>query len=593
MQRHARVAAIQGQADGVNRDAASLLERIATLLEAKGENPFRVRAYREAAAHIAAMNENLIAVWKAGQLQSISGVGPSIAAKLDEFLRTGRSGYLDELERSVPPGVERLMNVPGIGPSRARQLVERLQIHSPEELATAAEAHQIRTLPGFGPRSEERLLIEAHRWAQRERRLLLGVAWPIAQQIVDLLRTEPIVLKISAAGSLRRMCETIGDLDLLAASQVPAQAVNRFTRLPIVREVLVHGPTKASVLLESGLQVDLRVVEPESWGAALQYFTGSKLHNIALRDMAIGRGLKLNEYGVFEDRTGRRVGGETEEDVYQALGLEWMPPEIREDRGELQAAASHRLPVLVERSDLRGDLHVHSDWSDGTAGIEAMVRAAMEAGLAYIAITDHSQSLTIAGGLTAAQLHQQRREIDRLNEQLAPFRLFHGCEVDIRPDGSLDFPDDVLAELDYVSVSVHRRFRMGREEMTERIIRALRNPWVNTLNHPTGRLIGQRPGYDVDLEAVLQAAAALGVAVEINSQPQRLDLDDVWARRAKELGCRLVVDSDAHGPAHFRALRYGVAVARRGWLASVDVANTLPTPPFEAWLRRRQPRRAA
>lgn len=575
-----------------NREASGLLEQIALLLEAKGENPYRVRAYRQAAAHIQAMSESVVALWKEGKLETIPGVGSSIAAKLDEFLRTGQSSYLRELEQSVPAGIERLLSVPGVGPARARLLVERLNIQTPEELATAAEKHQIRGLPGFGPRLEERLLVEARRWAQRDRRLLLGVAWPIAQQIINLLRANPIYHQVSAAGSLRRMRETIGDLDLLGTSPEPAHAVAAFTQLPIVREVLAQGPTKASVLLQSGLQVDLRVVEPDSWGAALQYFTGSKLHNIALRDLAIGLGLKLNEYGVFEEKTGRRIGGFTEDDMYHALGLDWMPPEIREDRGEIQAAAEHRLPVLVERADLRGDLHVHSDWSDGTAGIEAMALAARNAGLDYIALTDHSPSLGVARGLTPERLRQQRREIESLNQRLAPFHIYQGCEVDIRVDGSLDLPDDALAQLDYVSVSVHSRFRMSRDAMTERISRALRHPLVNTLDHPTGRLIGQRPGYAVDLDAVLRTAAALGVAIEINSQINRLDLDDIWSRRAKELGCRLVINSDAHGPAHYDVLRYGVAVARRGWLSSENVVNTLPRPAFDEWLTQSRQRTA-
>ncbi len=578
---------------GINQRAGQLLQRIALLLEAKGENPFRVRAYREAAAHIEGMSENLATVWKEGNLESIPGVGPSIAAKLDEFLRTSHSSYLEELQRSLPPAIENLLSVPGIGPRRARQLVESLSIHTPEELAAAAEAHRIRNLPGFGPRSEERLLVEARRWTQRERRLLLGVAWPIATRIVELLRRDPIFIRVSLAGSLRRMRETIGDIDLLAASNVPPKAVERFTRLPIVREVLAHGPTKATVLIESGLQVDLRVVEPESWGAALQYFTGSKLHNIALRDMAIARGLKINEYGIFDERTGRRLGGEIEEDVYRALDLDWMPPELREDRGELQAAAQHNLPVLVERSDLRGDLHVHTDWSDGTAGIEAMAIAARDAGLDYIAITDHSPSLAVAHGLSPERLREQRREIDRVNATLSPFRILQGVEVDILPEGTLDLPDEILGQLDVVSISVHSRFRMTREAMTDRILRAMRHPRVDILNHPTGRLLGQRPGYAVDLEAILQAAADLGVAIEINSQINRLELDDVWSRRAKDLGCRLVVSSDAHGPAHYDTLRYGIAVARRGWLTSWDVVNTLPLPAFEAWLKSRRAHRAA
>jgi DNA polymerase (family 10) len=576
-----------------NQAAARLLDRIAQLLEAKGENPYRVRAYREAAAQIEAMQTNLRELWQEGKLETIPRVGPSIAAKLAEFLKTGRSSYLEELQRSVPQGIERLLEVPGIGPARARFLSEHLGIHTPEDLIEAAEAHRIRALPGFGERSEQRLLIEARRWAQRERRLLLGTAWPIAQEIINLLKADPAIEQVSMGGSLRRMRETVGDVDLLAAAAVPEVASLRFSQLPIVREVLASGPTKVSVLLESGLQVDLRVVEPASWGAALQHFTGSKQHNIHLRDLAIGRGLKLNEYGIYDIATGRRIGGEVEEDVYHALELDWIPPELREDRGEIQAAAEHTLPVLVELSDLHGDLHVHTAWSDGSVSIEAMAVAAREFGLDYIAVTDHSQSLTIAHGLNLARYREQRHEIDALNQRLAPFRIFAGAEVDILTDGSLDLPADVANELDYVAVSIHSRFQMDREQMTQRIIRGISHPFVNTLSHPTGRIIDRRPGYDIDLEAILRVAARNGVAVEINSAIDRLDLDDIWVRRAKELGCRLVVNSDSHGPDQFTNLRFGVAVARRGWLTSADLVNTLPLEGFSSWLRQRKRQRTA
>ncbi|HUX87301.1 MAG TPA: DNA polymerase/3'-5' exonuclease PolX [Chloroflexota bacterium] len=576
-----------------NQAAARMLNRIAQLLEAKGESPFRVRAYREAAAQIEAMQTSVSALARAGTLESIPGVGPSIAAKLSEYLKTGQCIYLAELQRTVPEGIECLMDVPGIGPARARLLAQHLDVHTPEDLIQAAEAHRIRELPGFGPRSEKQLLIEAQRWAQREHRLLLGIAWPIADQLINLLRAEPVIECISLGGSLRRMRETVGDLDILAAAAVPEAATKRFTELPIVREVLASGPTKVSVLLESGLQVDLRVVEPSSWGAALQHFTGSKQHNIHLRDLAIARGLKLNEYGIYETATGRRIGGETEEDVYHALNLEWIPPELREDRGEIQAASDHTLPALVERGDLHGDLHVHTDWSDGKASIETMAEAAKGLDLDYIAITDHSKALTVAHGLNANRLRLQRQAIDELNRKLAPFRIFTGAEVDILPDGSLDISSDVAKSLDYICVSVHSHFKMDRAQMTQRIIRAISHPFVNTLNHPTGRLIDKRPGYEVDLEAVLRCAAARRVAVEINSAIDRLDLDDVWARRAKDLGCRLVVNSDSHLPGGFQNLRFGVAVARRAWLSRRDLVNTLPQDGFVTWLQQaRQPRAA-
>ncbi|HEX5414691.1 MAG TPA: DNA polymerase/3'-5' exonuclease PolX [Chloroflexota bacterium] len=576
-----------------NRAAAKVLEQIATYLSIAGENPYRVRAYQEAATHIRAMAISILDLWRHNQLREIPGVGPSIAQKLGEFLRTGRSPYLEELQRTLPRGIERLLDIDGVGPARARILARELNVHTPEELVEAARAHHLRTLPGFGAKLEERLLLEAQRWSQRERRLLIGVAWPVAEELVESLRVDPIIRRVSAAGSLRRMKETIGDIDLLAAAVIPADATDHFTRLPVVREVLALGPTKATVLLEDDLQVDLRVVEPKEWGAALQHFTGSKEHNIALRDIAIGKGLRLNEYGIFEEPSGRRLGGETEEEIYHTLGMDWIPPEMRENRGEIAAAQAHRLPTLVELADLRGDLHIHTNWSDGTASLREMARAARDAGLSYIALTDHSPSLAVAHGLSIDRLREQWQLIEEVNRELAPFRVLRSSEIDIKPDGSLDLPDEILRELDYVGVSVHTNFNMPREEMTRRIVKAIQNPYVTTLNHPTGRLINRRPGYAVDLETVLRAAAAADVALEINSQFNRLDLDDVWARRAKELGCRLTIDSDSHGVGNFQTLRYGAAVARRAWRTSRDILNTLPLDGLLAYLRQRRQRTAA
>jgi DNA polymerase (family 10) len=580
-----RIAKRTGIRRDANAEAATLLDRIGNLLALEGESQFRVRAYQEAASQIRGMKEDISNLWREGQLTSISGVGPSIASKLDDWLRTGRSSYLDELQRAMPAGIERLLDVPGVGPVRARVLAERLSITSPEELANAARAHRLREIRGFGPRLEESIAVEAMRWAQRERRILLGTSWPVASRMIESFRSVRGSDQVSAAGSLRRMRETVGDIDILAAADNTSEATTTFTQLPDVREILAIGPTKATVLVEGSLQIDLRVVLPNAWGAALQAFTGSKQHNIALRERAIERGLRINEYGVYEDRTGRRLGGEQEVDVYQAVGLEWIPPELREDRGEIQAAANHKLPVLLERSDLRGDLHVHSNWSDGKATIEQMALAAREAGLHYIAITDHSPGLTVARGLSPERLRQQRREIDDANQRVAPFRILQGVEVDVHPDGSLDLPNDILEGLDYVSASVHSHFRLSRDAMTERIVKALRNPRVMTLNHPTGRLIDRRPGYDVDLDRVFRVASQQGVAIEINSQPDRLDLNDVLARRAMEMGCTLVVNSDSHGPAGFDNLRYGVAMARRGWLTCHNVLNTLDITALTAHLR--------
>jgi DNA polymerase (family 10) len=570
--------------------AARLLDRIAQLLALKGESPYRVRAYAEAAANLRASSDDLLSLWRAGRLRTIPGVGQTIAGRLDEFFRTGQSRYLAELEASLPDGIEQLLRVTGIGPTRARLLAERLNLKSPEELAEAARDHRLQGLPGFGPRLEARLLAEALRWAQHDHRLLLGIAWPAADELLGELRSVAVLGQSSVAGSLRRMVETIGDLDLLGAAADPELATTQFANLPAAASVLAQGPTKASILLDNGLQADLRVVEPRHWGAALQYFTGSKRHNIALRDLALARGLRLNEYGLFDQATGRRIASETEADVYEALDLAWIPPELREDRGEIQAAENGQLPALIELADLQGDLHCHTNWTDGTASLEAMADAARDFGLTYLAITDHSEGLSIAHGLTPEQFREQRRLVVDLNCRLAPFRILHGAEVDIRPDGLLDLPDDLLAELDFVGVSIHTRFRMARDEMTARIMRAIRHPLVNVLNHPTGRRINVRPGYEVDLDAVLRLAARLDVAVEINSQIDRLDLNDEWARRARDLGCRLAIDSDAHSPDGFANLRYGVAVARRGWVESKDALNTLPLPHLLAALRRKRRR---
>ena len=558
-----------------NAEVAALLNEIADLLELKGESRFRIGAYRTAAGRIENLTEDIEELWRQGHLEEIPGVGESIATKIAQYLQTGHLAYLDDLRKEIPRGVRAILQVPGLGPARAQLLYRELGIQTVDELAEAARQHRLRELPGIREKTEDKILREVERLQQRTRRMLLGVALPAAEAVLHLLDRHPAVRRIQLGGSLRRMKETIGDIDLLASSERPAEVTAAFAHLPIVKEILGVGPTKASLLTTDNLQIDLRVVEPEAYGAALQYFTGSKEHNIALREIAIRKGCKLSEYGLFDESTGRRLAGENEADIYRALGLQWIPPELRENRGELEAAATGRLPHLVTQEEILGDLQMHTTWSDGVATVEQMAEACVRMGYRYAALTDHSQGLGVARGLSPERLARRKKEIDEVNARLAPFRLLNGSEVDIRADGSLDYPDEVLSQLDFVVVSIHSGFDQGRERMTERIIRGLSNPYVDVLAHPTGRLLERRPGYDVDLEQVLRAAAAAGVAVEINASPDRLDLDDVWSRRAKELGVTICINTDSHSPSNLAFMRYGVAVARRGWLERKDVLNTL------------------
>jgi DNA polymerase (family 10) len=572
-----------------NAEVAQLLEGIAELLEVTGGDPFRIRAYQQAARTKDAMSEDITELARGRRLEDIPGVGESIAAKVTEYLSTGQCAYYEELKRRAPArtAVE-LLEVPGIGPARVKVLTAQLGITSVAQLAAAARAERLRTLPGFGAKLEERIAREAGRVAERTRRMPLGVALPAAEEVMALLRRHPDVQAVEAGGSIRRMKETIGDIDLLVATDQPDRVAEAFTTLPIAKEVLMKGAARCSILTRGDLQIDLRLITPRLFGSALQYFTGSKDHNIALRTLAIARGWKLSEYGLFDER-GQRIAGRTEEEIYHALGLECMPPELRENRGELRAAAQHHLPHLITERDLRGDLHVHTDWSDGHDSLERMVEAAIARGYSYIAITDHSPSTRVAHGLSIERVQKQQQLIARLNERYAPFRVLHGAEVDIRPDGTLDYAEDVLAALDLVSISVHSAFDQSRETMTARILRALSNPRVRILNHPTGRLLLQREPYAVDLEAVIRAAVAGRIALEINGQPERLDLDDEWARRAEAAGAMLVCDSDAHSAGQLDFTRYAVAVARRGWVETPHVLNAHPLESLLRFLRRRKP----
>ncbi|HPO71138.1 MAG TPA: DNA polymerase/3'-5' exonuclease PolX [Armatimonadota bacterium] len=566
-----------------NAEAAELLQNIADMLEIKGESPFRVRAYREAARAIETLAEPIEAVAERGELEEIPGVGESIAAKLKEYLETGTLAYYEDLREQVRPGLAELLEVPGIGPKKAKLFYEQLGIDSIEKLEKAAREHKLRTLPRIGPKTEEGILNAIERLRGRSGRTPLGIALPAAREFLEIVRGLKDVRQADLAGSLRRGRDTIGDLDLLASSDDPARVVDQFVALPGAKSILAHGPTKGTIVTAEHLQIDLRVVKPEEYGAALQYFTGSKAHNIHLRALAEAAGYKVNEYGVFRTSDDRRVAGETEKGVYQTVGLEWIPPELREDQGEIEAAASGDLPDLVELADIRGDLHLHTDWSDGRDSLEQMVEAARARGYEYVVISDHSVSMGFVHGLTLERIQEQRGRIAELNERYPDIRILHGTEVNIRADGSLDYEDEVLAEFDVVTASVHSGMGMDRERMTRRILRAVRNPHVDILGHPTGRILGKREPYEVDLQAVIRAAAESGTALEINAQPDRLDLKDTDARLVAEAGAMVAINSDAHSVEQLGLLEYGIATARRGWIERKHVLNALP---LEQLLRR-------
>jgi DNA polymerase (family 10) len=558
-----------------NRAIAQRFAQIADMLEAKGESIFRINAYRRASRSLEALTEDVAAVAKRGGLTDLPGIGGGTAEKIEEFLRTGTMKYYEELAASLPPGLTSLMQVPEVGPKTAMLLYDKLRVTSIDELEAAATSGRLRDLPRMGAKTEENILKGIAMLRRSGARRPLGVVWPVANELVERLRAVPGVQQISVAGSLRRMKETIGDIDILVTSKKPEVVMDAFVEAPAVTQVLSHGTTRSSVVLDVGLQADVRVVEPAAYGAALQYFTGSKEHNVKLRERAIKKGLKLNEYGVWKVDGGRRAAGKTEEDVYKAVGLPWIPPELREDLGEIDAAVEGRLPDLVEAADIRGDLHVHTRWSDGSETAEAMAAVAKTLGYEYLCITDHSQSLKMAGGVTIDELREHVRHIRALSDT-AGITVLIGTECDIAADGSLDYPDDLLADLDVVIASVHTRFKMSREAMTRRITRAMQSGHVDILGHPTGRMLTQRDPYEVDMEAVVDTAVATGTALEINGSPERLDLSDTHARLATERGARLAIGTDAHTGDHLYHMPLGVGVARRGWAQAKDVINTLP-----------------
>ncbi|QWV97689.1 DNA polymerase/3'-5' exonuclease PolX [Geomonas nitrogeniifigens] len=570
-----------------NREIARMFEEIADIMEIRQDNIFKIRAYRRAALNLEGLNRDL-AQMSHKELLEIPGVGADLATRIEEYLQSGTMAYHEQLKKEVPAGVFTLLAVPDLGPKTAKAIYEALQITSLEELEQAAREHRLIGIKGIQQKTEENILKGIQAVKRGRERQPLGRMLPAAEELVAALQQKAPLDRVEIAGSIRRRRDSIKDIDIVATSPEPASVMEAFLNLPQVHDVIMRGPTRASVTIREGVQVDLRVVEPVSYGAALAYLTGSQAHNVRLREMAQKRGLKINEYGIFREEDNVRLGGENEEDVYRLLDLPFVPPVLREDRGELEAAQAGKLPQLVTREEIKGDLHVHSRWSDGAHGITELAETARLRGLSYIAVTDHSQGLAVARGLTVERLKEQQAEIRELNRELKGFRVLHGTEMDIHGDGTLDFPDEVLEELDVVVASIHSGFNNSKEVMTARIVAAMRNPYVHIIAHPTGRIIGEREGYQLDMEEVLQVARETGTALEINAYPLRLDLEDRYVRRAKELGVKIAINTDTHAKLQFETLPWGISVAQRGWLEREDVLNTLEADELLKLLKRKK-----
>jgi DNA polymerase (family 10) len=568
-----------------NPDIARVFDEVADLLEIKDENPFRIRAYRNAARTVRDFPEP-IAEWveRARDLTEIPGIGDDLAEKIAELTRTGELTLRKQLLAKLPAGLLDLLRIPGLGPKRVKLLYSKLKVRSAADLAKALAAGKVTKLKGFGPKMEEKIRAGLGQAQATERRMLLNEAEAQAVAIVDYLKAGGAVRQIEVAGSYRRRRETIGDLDVLVTSAAPAKVMARFVKYPEVAEIVSQGDTRSTVKLRSGLQIDLRAVEPAVYGAALQYFTGSKAHNVELRTIAQAKGYKLNEYGLFKGT--RRVAGKTEEEIYAKLGLDWMPPELREARGEIALAQTHRLPTLVRLADIRGDLQMHTSATDGKATIAEMADAARALGYEYIAITDHSKRVSMAFGLDAKRLREQWKAIDKANASARGVTILKSVEMDILENGDLDLPDDVLAEADYVVATVHYGINQTERQLTRRLVNAARHRWVDAIGHPTGRLLNKREPYALDFEALARAAAEAGCLLELNGHPERMDLPDILAAAAKQHGARFVLSTDSHQPSNLSFMRYAVDLARRAGLEAGDILNTRSLAEFRKGLKR-------
>lgn len=556
-----------------NSKISQIFYEIADILEIKGVQ-FKPRAYRRAAQTIETLPGDIKDIYDKGELQEIPGIGTSLASKIEEIIETGRLSYLEELREELPQGLRELVKIEGVGPKTAQKLHKKLEISNVDQLESAAKQEKIRHLEGFGRKSEENILKNIQQYKSAQERFLLGYVFPIAEEIENRLKELKAVEKISLAGSIRRRKETIGDVDILVTSQRPMEVMDVFTQLSEVKRVLAKGKTKSTVVLTNNLQVDLRVVQEENFGSALQYFTGSKEHNIRLRELALDKNWKLSEYGLIDRSTNKKLAGEEEREIYQALNMDYIEPELRENRGEVEAALEGELPDLVQYKTVKGDLHVHTDWSDGAYSIEEMAETAQSLGYDYLGVCDHSKTLQIAHGLTEEEIRKQIGEIEKINRQMEEFTILCGIEANIDSEGKLDLQDEVLKDLDVVVASVHSGFQQSEEKITGRVLTAMHNEYVDIIGHPTGRIIDKREGYQIDLPKVFETASKLDIFLEINAFPNRLDLSDVNCFKARDYGVKFSIATDSHQREHLRYMELGVDNARRGWLEETDVVNT-------------------